>query len=142
MAQDIEILEPDGSRSPDNSILLIAKIVYILHGISIIVGIVTGVSIIGAFLFGWPSIAAVVLNYAMQKEAKSTYVASHFSWQIRTFWYAAGWSVLVAIIGTVLAPVFLIGFGVWTFGFIVMGIWVGYRIIRGWIKLARSEAIE
>ena len=33
----------------------------------------------------------------------------------------------------------LIGFAVWTVGFIVMGIWVGYRIVRGWIRLSNAQ---
>ena len=98
----------------------------------------TGASVIGAFLFGWPSIAAVVLNYVMRSEARGTYVDSHFSWQIRTFWYAMAWTLLVALTGLILSWL-LIGFAVWTVGFIVMGIWVGYRIVRGWIRLSNAQ---
>ena len=78
------------ANEPPSSIVTVAKIVYILHAVSVIIGIVTGASVIGAFLFGWPSIAAVVLNYVMRSEARGTYVDSHFSWQIRTFWYGHG----------------------------------------------------
>ena len=63
---------------------------------------------------------------------------SHFSWQIRTFWYAMGWAVLVAIVGFFLSFVF-VGFFIWTIGFVVMGIWVGYRIIRGWMRLSSQQ---
>ena len=116
-------------HQPPSSIVTVARVVYILHSVSIILGIATGASIIGAFLFGWPSIAAVVLNYVMRSEARGTFVDSHFSWQIRTFWYAMGWAVLVAIVG----------FFIWTIGFVVMGIWVGYRIIRGWMRLSSRQ---
>lgn len=126
--------------APDPSIITVAKVVYGLHALSIIIGIVTGASIIGAFLFGWPSIAAVVLNYVMRSEARGTYVDSHFSWQIRTFWYAMLFAMVVAFVGFVLSWL-LIGFAVWTFGFVVMGIWVGYRIVRGWMRLSRGEAM-
>lgn len=67
------------ANEPPSSIVTVAKIVYILHAVSVIIGIVTGASVIGAFLFGWPSIAAVVLNYVMRSEARGTYVDSHFS---------------------------------------------------------------
>ena len=127
-------------HEPQPSIVTVAKVVYILHSLSIVIGIVSGATILGAFLFGWPSIAAVVLNYVMRSEARDTYVDSHFSWQIRTFWYAMLWALIVAGLGTLLAPV-LVGFAVWSFGFIVMGIWVGYRIIRGWIRLSAAEAM-
>ena len=53
-------------HQPPSSIVTVARVVYILHSVSIILGIATGASIIGAFLFGWPSIAAVVLNYVMR----------------------------------------------------------------------------
>ena len=56
-------------KTPEKSIILVAKVVYLLHGLSILLGIVTGASILGSFLFGWPSIAAVVLNYALRSEA-------------------------------------------------------------------------
>ena len=119
------------NHQPPSSIVTVARVVYIL-------GIATGASIIGAFLFGWPSIAAVVLNYVMRSEARGTFVDSHFSWQIHTFWYAMGWAVLVAIVGFFLSFVF-VGFFIWTIGFVVMGIWVGYRIIRGWMRLLSRQ---
>ncbi len=126
------------AQEPEHKIIVIAKIVYILHGLSILLGLATGASILGSFLFGWPSIAAVVLNYALRSEAKDTFVASHFTWQIQTFWSAAIWTLLVAIIGMLLSWL-LVGFAVWFVGFMVMGIWVGYRIIRGWIRLSARE---
>ncbi len=131
---------PEGRWMPDPSIVTVAKVVYGLHALSIIIGIVTGASIIGAFLFGWPSIAAVVLNYVMRAEAKGTYVESHFAWQIRTFWYAMFFALIVAFVGFVLSW-FLIGFAVWVFGFVIMGIWVGYRIVRGWMRLVKMQAM-
>ena len=121
-------------KTPGRSIVLVAKVVYGLHALSILLGIATGASILGSFLFGWPSIAAVVLNYALRSEAKGTYIESHFSWQIRTFWVAALCALLLAILGALLSWV-LVGFAIWGIGFMVMGIWVGYRIIRGWIRL-------
>ncbi len=133
-------VDQTGGHQPSSSIVTVAKVVYALHAVSIVIGIATGASIVGAFLFGWPSIAAVVLNYVMRSEARGTYVDSHFSWQIRTFWYAMIWAVLVGIVGFFLSFV-LVGFFVWTAGFVVMGIWVAYRIIRGWIRLAGAETM-
>lgn len=125
-------------REPSSSIVTVAKIVYFLHGISILIGVCTGATIISAFLFGWPSICAVVLNYAMKSEARGTLVESHFRWQIRTFWVALAITVAVAIIGFFLAFV-AVGLAVWMVGFLVLGIWVGYRILRGWILLAQGK---
>lgn len=130
----------DVQSPPEASSVAVAKVVYGLHSLSIIIGVITGGSILGAFLFGWPSIVAVILNYVMRSDAKGTYVESHFSWQIRTFWYAFLFAVLVSLIGFVLSFVY-VGLAVWFFGFFVMSIWVGYRIIRGALKLWSAEPI-
>lgn len=120
--------------APSSGVLTVAKVVYGLHALSILLGIVTGASIIGAFLFGWPSLAAVVLNYVMRSDARNTFVESHFQWQIRTFWQAMAWAALVFFLGFLLSFIW-VGFIVWAVGFIVMSVWVGYRIIRGWVRL-------
>jgi uncharacterized membrane protein len=46
--------------------------------------------VLGSFLFGWPSIIAVIINYVKRSEARGTWLESHFDWQIRTFWFALG----------------------------------------------------
>ena len=127
-------------QGPKESLLFITQLVYILHGLSIVVGLMTGASIISAFLFGWPSIAAVILNYIMAPDARGTFLQSHFSWQIRTFWYGMIWTILVAIVGVVLTPL-VIGPFIWFGGFIVLGIWVAYRIAVGWLRLLQYRPI-
>jgi uncharacterized membrane protein len=56
-----------------------------LHALSLLIGVTTGATSIGAFVFGVPSIIAVVINYLKRDEAKGTFLESHFRWQIRTF---------------------------------------------------------
>ena len=58
----------DVKLPPDTSSVVVAKVVYGLHSLSIVIGVVTGGSILGAFLFGWPSIVAVILNYVTRLE--------------------------------------------------------------------------
>ena len=125
---------------PSSGTVTVTHIVYALHTVSILVGLTTGASIAGAFIFSWPSILAVILNYVFRGDAEGTYVESHFAWQIRTFWMAALWLVLMFIIGTVLM---FIGLGIFVFviGFLVLGVWVAYRIIYGWLKLGRHEGL-
>jgi len=79
-----------------------------------------------SFLLGITFLAAVIVNYVKREEIAGTWLESHFIWQIRTFW----WSVLWGVLGLVLTLV-LIGF----FILIADGIWVLYRIIKGWLKL-------
>ena len=57
--------------------------------------------IVTAFLTGWPSIIAVILNYVKRSEVRGTWLDSHFSWQIRTFWFALLW---LAIGGVLFLP--------------------------------------
>lgn len=61
-------LTPYNNEGPKKNLLFVTQLVYILHGLSIVIGLMTGATIISAFLFGWPSIAAVILNYIMAPE--------------------------------------------------------------------------
>jgi len=109
-------------------------IVYALHALGLAIGAFGAATVVGAFLFGWPSIIAVIINYVKRSEARGTWLESHFSWQIRTFWYALAWAVLVALIST---PLLLLGVGflTWPLGLFVLGVWAIYRIARGWLRL-------
>lgn len=133
-------LTPNNNEAPKKNLLFVTQLVYILHGLSIVIGLMTGATIISAFLFGWPSIAAVILNYIMAPDARGTFLQSHFSWQIRTFWYGMIWTVLVAIVGVLLTP-FVIGPFIWLIGFVVLGIWVAYRIVVGWLRLRQYRPV-
>jgi len=118
------------TTQPSESLVRLTHLIYGLHAFSALMGVISTAAIVTAFLTGWPSILAVILNYAKRSEARGTYLESHFSWQIRTFWGAFGWLVLalflfVTVIGIPFA--FLI--------IVATGLWVLYRIIRGWLAL-------
>ena len=83
-----------------------------LHALSLVVGIVGTATVIGAFLFGWPSIIAVIINYVKRGDVQGTWLESHFRWQIRTFWFGLLW---VALCG--LFVFFTLGLGVFSSGF-------------------------
>jgi len=127
-------LPPATSNAPADSLVTITHVVYALHTLSLVIGAFGAASIIGAFVFGWPSIIAVIINYVKRNEARGTYLDSHFSWQIRTFWWALLIACIIAVLGLTLAIV-LIGFAIWIIGFFVLGIWAIYRIARGWLAL-------
>lgn len=111
-------------------------VIYALHAWSVAAGIVTPALVLTAFLLGWPSILAVILNYIKRSDAKGTMYESHFRWQIRTFWFAVPWALvgLVLWFTLLLIPVAIV---LW----IATGIWIAYRVIRGWITLARNRSI-
>ena len=92
--------------------------------------------VIGAFLTGWPSIIAVILNYVKRADARGTWLDSHFSWQIRTFWYGVLWVGLCAIFVVVTFGIGLIF--VWL-PLIFVALWFIYRIVRGWMRLAARQ---
>jgi uncharacterized membrane protein len=70
------------------SVLTVAHLVYALHTVAIVVGIAGTATVIGSFVGSLPSLAAVLLNYLKRGEARGTWIASHYRWQIRTFWCA------------------------------------------------------
>ena len=115
---------------PAPSLITTAHIVYGLHALSILIGITSPITIVGAFVFGIPSIVAVILNYVNQANSRGSFLESHFRWQIRTFWFAAMW----ILIGAVLF-VTIIGIPLAWILFVSAGIWVIYRVIRGWLTL-------
>ena len=65
----------------------VTQIIYVLHAVSLVVGIVGTATVIGAFLLGWPSIIAVIISYVKRGDVQGTWLESHFRWQIRTFWF-------------------------------------------------------
>ena len=120
--------------APAPSLVTITNVVYALHAVSLVIGAFGAATIIGSFLFGWPSIIAVIINYVKRSEVRGTYLESHFRWQIRTFWYALLWALLAAAISLLLTPV-LIGFLTWPALMFALGVWAIYRIARGWLAL-------
>ncbi|MBP6530923.1 MAG: hypothetical protein KA260_12435 [Burkholderiales bacterium] len=96
----------------------ITHITYALYAL----GLVTGIF----------AIAGLIVAYIKRDDAVSTYLASHYSWLIRTFW----WGLLWTSIGLVLALALV--------GFVVLGVvwvWWVYRIIKGWLRLSEKREI-
>jgi len=116
------------------------QLIYALHACAVLTGVFTNATIAGRFLFGLPSIIAVILNYARRSEARGTWLESHFDWQIRTFWFALLWVAVTLLVG---APLTLILVGVYlvVLGFAIVGVWVAYRVIRGWLRLRADHSM-
>ena len=127
-------------REPDSSLITTLHVTYALHAVGLAIGAFGASTIVGSFIFGWPSIIAVIINYVKRGDARGTWLESHFQWQITTFWIAVAWSLLIGLSGAVLAIV-IIGFAVWAVGFFILGIWAIYRIAKGWLRLNDRRAI-
>ncbi len=124
---------------PDASLVSYTHAIYALHAASILIGITSSVFIVTAFVFAIPSIIAVIMNYVRRSDVRGTYLESHFRWQIRTFWWAVLWS---AVIWTISAPLILaFGLGIITglIGTGLLGLWIIYRVGRGWLHLQSHQ---
>ena len=115
---------------PDASLVTMTHVVYALHAAAILIGLSSAAFIVTAFVFGLPSIIAVILNYVYRNAARGTFLESHFRWQIRSFWFALLWIVIalalaLTFIGIPVAWALAVG----------TGLWLIYRIVRGWLLL-------
>ncbi len=118
---------------PQINLSIITHIIYALHALSAISGVIGSTFVITSFLTGWPSIIAVIVNYAKKKDVQNSYLDSHFNWQIRTFWFASLWMIFAIIL-------FISVFGIFLSYIITVftGLWIIYRITRGWLTLNKG----
>jgi len=127
---------PMQAAPSSESLVTWTQAIYALHALSLAIGILGAASVVGAFLIGWPSIVAVILNYVKRSEARGTWLESHFRWQIRTFWFGALWVGLCALF-----VIFTLGLGlllVWLpLG--IVALWFIYRVVRGWLALNNRQ---
>ncbi len=111
-----------------DSLVTWTKVVYVLHAFSLLTGIIGTTTVVGAFLTGWPSIIAVILNYMKRSEVRGTWLESHFRWQIRTFWFGLLWICLCVVF---IIATFGIGLLFMWLPIALLGFWFVYRIVRG-----------
>ena len=121
---------------PRPGLVTLTHVIYALHAFSAVTGMVSAALVVTAFLTGWPSIIAVILNYVKRSEVRGTWLDTHFSWQIRTFWFALLW----LLVGAVLFAT-VVGIPVAVVLWMATGVWVLYRIIRGWLALVSEKSL-
>lgn len=126
--------EPDA-----NAPRLAAHIVYLLYAIPI----------------GVTALAGVIVAYSMRTRQRGTWLAGHYTWQIRTFWYLTPIvlpALAAALVTIVAIPVYvasrkepyaaLVLLGLLTvnvLGTIALVV-LAWRVIRGWYRLAQGKA--
>src|ERR1051326_6187148 len=121
---------------PRESLVTVAHVIYALHAFSALTGLATAAFVVTAFLTGWPSIIAVIINYVKRSEVRGTWLDSHFSWQTRAFWFALLWVLVAAVLFVTVIGLPLVG-AIW----VIAGILVLSRIIRGWLALAAKRTL-
>ena len=125
-----------GSGASGNPPISSALLAYALFGVGAVAGLVSSGFPVIAPLMGLIGIIGLIVCYVKRGDAAGTWVASHFRWLIRTFWYSLlwaviGWVVAVTIIGIPVA------FLIWA----VAAIWVIYRVVRGYLAFNDSKPI-
>ena len=116
------------AKEPTSEQVMLTHLMYAMHIFSAAAGLSASVFVVTAFLSGWPSIIAVILNYVKRGDVAGTFLESHFRWQLRTFWVALLWVVICVALA--LTVIFIIV--AWPLA-VLVGLWVFYRLIRGWL---------
>jgi uncharacterized membrane protein len=131
-------LQPRVALPVERALIDYTQWIYGLQALSVLIGLLTSRSVAVRFAFGLPSVVAIVMNYARRAQARDTWLESHFRWQIRTFWYTWLWLLVLWIIAFLLL---LIGIVIAMFGMALIGLWVIYRVARGWLALRDGRAV-
>ena len=121
---------------PSGSLVTWTQAIYALHAFSLLTGILGAATVFGAFLTGWPSIIAVILNYVKRSEARGTWLESHFRWQIRTFWFGLLW---ICLCFAFVIMTFGLGLLIAWLPIAAISIWFIYRIAKGWLALSDGK---
>ena len=128
MSNPVPVADLQGVRP---SLVQLTHVIYGLHALAVVIGVTSSATVAGGFVFGLPSLVAVFLNYLKRGDVAGTWLESHFRWQIRTFWFTLLWLLvygllIITIIGIPLAWILIA----------LLGLWVGYRVVRGWVALS------
>ncbi|MBK9161901.1 MAG: hypothetical protein IPM27_10140 [Nitrosomonadales bacterium] len=101
---------------------------YILYALTIFTGITCFI--------------AIIINYVNKSAVVGTWLESHFSWQIRTFWVGLLGNVigvpLTAEIGAAMRSEVIYA-GLVMAWYIALATWLAYRVLKGWRNLNDSK---
>ncbi len=128
---------PGASRPlPINAALL----VYALFAIAALIGVASHGFPLFAPLMGVVGIVAIIIAYVKRDEAAGSWLASHFTWQVRTFWWSLLWAMVGALVLVTLGLILIgipIAFAIWA----ADTIWVIYRVVRGYLLFHESQPV-
>ena len=106
---------PAGSESTDERKSDLKTLTMVVYGLQAV-----------SFFTGITALIAVIINYVKRDGVQGTWLESHFRWQIRTFWFGLLWGVIGAVLFIVVVGWFVL---------IADGVWMIYRIVKGWLDL-------
>lgn len=111
-------IEHDTPRTPSTQV---AHVLYLMHGLA-------------PFTAWLLAVVAVIVGIFTRDAVRGTWVETHYSWLLRTFWWGLLWIAIDSVI-TVILIVTVIGvFLVWL-PWTILFFWYLYRVIRGWLLL-------
>lgn len=112
--------------------------------------------VLSYFTAGLLWVVPIVMNYGKRQEADETWLATHFDWQIKTFWYSIIWFVIGGVMilfalgglgismmadsdNIAIGAILMTGLGLLIM--VLTFIWHLYRIVRGWIALTDKRPV-
>lgn len=101
-----------------------ARLLYLFHAATFL------------FSLGLLSVVPLIVNYIKRPDTAGTFVHSHHTWMIRSFWVYIILMVVAIIMALtlILIPLaWLVATGAW--------IWKAYRLVRGFIDLNNNRAM-
>ena len=131
---------PTSAPVPAPSLITATLVVYGLFGLAAVIAIASHGFPPFAPLGGIAGIVAIIVAYVKRGDATGTWLASHYRWLIRTFWFSLLWGLIGLVLFLMLALV-LVGFLVGPVIWIATSIWVLYRLIRGYLLFKDSKPI-
>jgi uncharacterized membrane protein len=122
-----QIITPIGEKNSQNPVpteeqVRLTHIIYAMQAICFVLGVTYLIAII-----------ALIINYVKMPDIENTWLKSHFTWQIRTFWFGLLWLIIGA-----LTAILLVGWVILAANYI----WLIYRVVKGWIYLNDNKAIS
>ena len=106
-----------------------ARILYILHALALVFSMAT------------LSFIPLIVNYLKRGDAQGTFVYSHHSWMIRSFWWFVFWMVVATFVALALG--WVLGLGLFI-AWIIVGLawlWKAYRLLKGFFDLEKNQAM-
>jgi uncharacterized membrane protein len=135
---DIPVSPPPGA--PSSSLISTTLIIYGLYGLAAVLALAAHGFPPIAPLGGIAGIVAIIMAHVKRSEAAGTWLASHYRWLIRTFWFSVLWGVIGGIIFVLLFIIIVgivIAYAIW----IATTLWVLYRLIKGYLLFKDSQPV-
>jgi uncharacterized membrane protein len=95
-----------------------------------------------AVINGLTAIVGLVIAYVKRGNPADPVADSHYTWQIRSFWYAIVLGVAATVLTVILVFIPIIGWLAIVPLWLVLFAWYVWRIVKGWIRLADRRPMD